>query len=318
MYTHLLAEDIALPVVVETNPDDGAADAARLLAWATDNRAWIEDTLLQHGGVLVRGFAVTGAADLQRFCDLFGRERRRYVGGDSPRTSVGDGIYTSTEYPSHLEIPMHNEMSYASQWPEKIFFLCVQAAAEGGETPIGDSRRILEAIDPEVRQRFVDRQVRYVRNLHGGWGLGKSWQQTFETSDRSAVEQHCRNAGIECEWRDDSLRVSQCRPAITTHPRTGEQVWFNQADLWHVSSLGPRKAASMLKMMAEEDLPQHAYFGDGSPIEPADVEAVRGAYRQVEVKFPWVPGDLLVLDNVLVAHGRKPFKGERTILAALT
>ena len=45
---------------------------------------------------------------------------------------------------------------------------------------------------------------------------------------------------------------------------------------------------------------------------------MRGAYRQVEVKFPWVPGDLLVLDNVLVAHGRKPFKGERTILAALT
>ena len=33
-------------------------------------------------------------------------------------------------------------------------------------------------------------------HLHGGNGLGPSWQDTFETSDRGTVEEFCTRAGI--------------------------------------------------------------------------------------------------------------------------
>jgi len=35
------------------------------------------------------------------------------------------------------------------------------------------------------------------------------------------------------------------------------------------------------------------------------------------VAFPWETHDVLLLDNMLVCHGRKPYKGERTILVAM-
>ena len=57
--------------------------------------------------------------------------------------------------------------------------------------------------------------------------------------------------------------------------------------------------------------------GDGGEIPLADLHAVRAAYRASEVAFPWQAGDLLVLDNRLALHGRKPFQGDRSVLVAM-
>lgn len=315
MKTYALHDDDVLPLVIE--PQGHAAGLEALLAWVAERKQWLEAQLLSHGGLLLRGFALSAPEEFQRFCAIAATELRRYVGGDSPRKPVTDRIYTSTEYPSHLDIPLHNEMSYAVSWPAKIFFFCSQPPAEGGETPLAEGSKLLQAIPGEVRQRFADKGVRYVQNLHGGWGLGKSWQETFETSDKSEVERHCHASSIEFRWKGNDLWLSQERPAIITHPRTGQEVWFNQAHLWHVSALGAAKQHSMLKLMTEGELPQHAFHGDGSAIDPADLEAIRLAYAKVQIAFPWRQADILVLDNVRVAHGRKAFKGPRRILTAM-
>ena len=200
--------------------------------------------------------SIAEPAELERFSAQFGQQLLNYVGGDTPRTAVSEKVYTTTEYPAHQEIPLHNEMSYAAGWPSKLFFLCVDPADEQGETPIADSRRVLAALDPELRDRFRKRGVRYVRNLPGGFGLGKSWQQPFETEDRAVVEAHCNGEGIELKWNGNDLWLGQTRPATLTHPVTGDEVWFNQADLWHVSNLGQRRQQAMLKMMGEDKLPR--------------------------------------------------------------
>ena len=44
---------------------------------------------------------------------------------------------------------------------------------------------------------------------------------------------------------------------------------------------------------------------------------LREAYRRETVSFPWQKGDLLMLDNMLVAHGRAPFSGPRQILVGM-
>jgi alpha-ketoglutarate-dependent taurine dioxygenase len=47
------------------------------------------------------------------------------------------------------------------------------------------------------------------------------------------------------------------------------------------------------------------------------VEELRQAYQQETVSFPWQSGDVLMLENMLVAHGRESYSGERKILAAM-
>jgi alpha-ketoglutarate-dependent taurine dioxygenase len=121
------------------------------------------------------------------------------------------------------------------------------------------------------------------------------------------------------EWfSPERLRIRQRRPAVTRHPVTGEPVWFNHATFFHVSTLDLGMRAGLLAEMAEEDLPYNTYNGDGGPIQTAVLELLRAAYEEETIKFPWQQGDLLLLDNMLAAHGRSPFSGPRKIVVAMT
>ncbi len=180
-----------------------------------------------------------------------------------------------------------------------------------------DCRRVLEALDPEIRDRFEREGVRYVKTMHGGGGFGKSWQGHFETEDRDEVERYLREAGVEFEWRPDGgLRTAQVRPAVVEHPDTGERLWFNQADLWHYTDLGAR-GRTLMRTLGEDGLPTNAYYGDGEPIPPDVLDAVRRTRWERSVSFSWEPGDFLIVDNFLLAHGRRAFGGDRRILVAM-
>ena len=156
----------------------------------------------------------------------------------------------------------------------------------------------------------------YMRNY--GNGLDVPWQKVFNTEDPAVVEAFCRTNGILYEWKaDGELRTRQVAQAIAVHPLTGETVWFNQAHLFHVSNLEPAVREGLLAVVAEEDLSRNACYGDGSPIESDLLDEIRDVYRSVAVQFSWQEGDVMMLDNMLAAHGRTPFKGRRQILVAM-
>jgi alpha-ketoglutarate-dependent taurine dioxygenase len=105
--------------------------------------------------------------------------------------------------------------------------------------------------------------------------------------------------------------------AVATHPDTGDVVWFNQAHLFHVSSLPPAVRDSLLSSYTEENLPRNVYYGDGTRIELPVLDSIREAYRQETITFPWQEGDVLMLDNMLAAHGRTPFVGARKVVVGM-
>lgn len=175
------------PVLV--TPDRaGEASLDGLLAWAADNQAQLDSELQSVGAILFRGFEIDGPKDLAKASAALGGQLQNYVGGDSPRSQVADKVYNSTDFPAHLPIGLHNELSYGGWWPSRIFFHCVVEPAKGGETPVGDSREIYKRMPAKLRERFERQGVCYVQNMRGGDGTGKSWQQTFETDDPSVVE----------------------------------------------------------------------------------------------------------------------------------
>jgi alpha-ketoglutarate-dependent taurine dioxygenase len=309
--TAFLRPDEQAPLVVEAT-----IEGVNPASWIRGNRQRLEAELREHGGLLFRNFELQGASGFAEFIKAFGEDLLDYSYQSTPRSAVSGRIYTSTEYPASQTIPLHNEMAYAHTWPMKIWFYCLTAAGQGGETPIADSRRVFARIDPHIRERFIEKKVMYVRNY--GEGLDLSWTTVFQTTARSEVEAYCHQAGIEFEWLDgDRLRTRQVCQAATMHPGTGEWVWFNQAHLFHLSNLEPAVRAALSSTYQEEDFPRHAYYGDGSPIESEVLEQIREAYEQEMIVFPWQEGDVLMLDNMLMAHGRKPFAGTRAVLVGM-
>ena len=306
-----LRPDLALPLLIRPG-----VPGVSLMNWVENNLEFVEAKLLDHGAVLFRNFKIEAVADFERFIEVLSPELLDYSYRSTPRTQVCGKIYTSTEYPAHQFIPLHNEMSYSRHWPMKIWFFCIQAAEQGGETPTADSRRVFERIAPEIRERFMNRKVMYVRNY--GEGLDLSWQEVFQTTDRREVERFCRTNGIGFEWlQGDQLTTRQVCQAVASHPVTGEKVWFNQAHLFHLSSLGVEIRESLLSAYKEEALPRNAYYGDGAAIEDSVLDEIRDAYRQEAVTFQWQKGDILMLDNMLTAHGRNPYAGARKIVVGM-
>ena len=241
-----------------------------------------------------------------------------YVYRSTPRTRLGGKIYTATEYPADRSIPLHNENSYSKSWPEKIYFFSIIIADEGGETPIADSRKVYKKIDQSIKDLFEKKGVCYVRNYTPGIDL--SWQEVFQTDKKTDVEKYCVEHGIELEWKTGTteLTTKQICQATLTHPVTKEKVWFNQAHLFHPSSLGKDQLESLIRELGEENLPRNALFGDGTPIDVGTLNHIREVYSQDRIKFKWQRGDIMMLDNVLMAHSREPYKGERKVAVAMS
>lgn len=306
----------SLPLVA--SPEAAPMSSHQLIDWARANLAQIQTRLHVHGAILFRGFSFDTPEQFQEFAAVFCEEFGDYKGGNTPRTNVGGHVFTATEYPRDARISMHNEASYMRQMPRIVLFYCAQPADSGGQTPLADSRKVLAQIDPSVREKFERKGVCYVNNLHDGSGLGRSWQQVFGTENRSEVERRLREDHYQFEWKEDGgLRTSICAPAITAHPVTGELAWINQAEQWHPSSLEPETREALLDIMADEDLPHNAYFGDGSPLDEGELEEIRAAMSSQERTFDWQQGDVLLCDNFLVMHGRRPFTGNRRVLVAM-
>ncbi len=303
--------DHTLPLVVTPT-----IDGLDLISWAKNNQNWLKEQLVKHGGILFRNCNVKTIDSFQEFIASISSELLDYTYRSTPRSQVNGKIYTSTEYPANQSIPQHHEMAYSRNWPMKIWFFCVTASETGGETPITDGRRVFARIPNKIKNKFIEKKVMYVRNYGGGLDL--TWENVFQTDNKEEVENICRQRGIEWEWKGDNrLTTRQICQAIATHPETGDTVWFNQAHLFHISSLPSQIQELLLESLGEAGLPRNSYYGDGSPIEESFLDEIRAIYEQEMVAFPWQEGDILMLDNMLATHGRNPFTGSRKVVVGM-
>jgi alpha-ketoglutarate-dependent taurine dioxygenase len=308
--TGYLKSDQTFPLVIQPALED-----IDLTDWAKNNLKFIETELLKHGSILFRGFGVNSTSEFEKFAsvirpDLFGEY------GDLPREGVGYKVYKSTPYPENKTILFHNEGSHAGRWPMKQWFYCVKPAQVGGETPIVDCRKVYQRLDPRIVENFRQKKLKYVRNFHEG--LDVSWQTFFRTTERAVVEHGLRARSTEFEWTSDGgLRTSQISPGVARHPKTGEMSFFNQVQLHHRAFLDPALRHSVESLFDPTHCPRNVYYGDGSPIEDSIMEEILRVYWDTAVSFPWSKGDVLMNDNMLVAHARNPFQGERKIVVAM-
>ena len=307
---YTLSETAQLPLVLEP-----VADGMVLAEWNLANREWVEAQLLIHGGILFRNFNLPSPADFERaakavYGELFGDY------GDLPKNAAGEKIYESTPYPADQMILYHSESAHLPTFPQKISFHCVTAAKVGGCTPIFDTRRVLEHIDPAILNEFREKGLMYVRNFSKG--VDPSWEEFFHTTDKTQVEQMCRDAGSDFEWKSDGgLRVINRTKGTVKHPKTKQELFFNQVQIHHIYCVDEDTREGLRALFDDQDLPRNVYYGDGSAIPDETMQHLGEVFEKVAVRNKWQKGDMVMLDNMLVTHARDTFEGPRHIVVAM-
>lgn len=290
-----------------------STDTEPLSGWVTNHRDEIDHGLLSAGAVLFRGFDVTDPAEFgevaSRLCDTVWPENGEHV-------PVTGSVQVPVHFPPDRRLLWHNENSFNRRWPARLMFCAAEPATTGGETLLVDGRTVLADLSPDITGEFLRRRVAYHRTYSQEMGL--PWQKVFGTDDRREVERMCQSQGIHWRWlQHDRLHTVAVRPAVVDHPSSGDSAWFAQLQHWHLACLDRETRDSLLRMYPVEELPRDVRFGDGEPIPDDVMYTIMGAYEQNETRVALARGDVIVLDNVLTAHGRNPFTGRRRLYVAL-
>jgi len=299
------------------------APGVDIVHWTKTHRTALEQELLEHGAILLRNFA-TDRAVFACVADQISPRCIDYRGGNAPRTALADNIFTSSELPPPITLVQHHEMMFSQCWPMKLLFFCELPAQTGGETPLCSARHTTRAIAPTILHDFdAHGGIMYIRNFRPDIPF-KTLEDTFGTSDRAAIEMLCRADSMDFEWKGPSwLQTRQIRPAFRVHPVTGDRVFVATPHLWHRAGW-TRQLVRFGPQYSPEHLPadsttlwMHALYGDGTPIDDCIIHELYDFYEREKVALPWQRGDILILDNIMVSHGRNPFTGPRCVLAAL-
>lgn len=306
----------ALPVVTAASgprADRAAEWAAQWAAqWAAEHSGELGELVAQRGAVLVRGLAVTSANEVAAVARAVGIEPMPEREGFAPRDSYAEAVYSATKWPPDEPICMHHELSYVHEVPSRIVFGCLKASATGGATQVADGHAVLTALPPDLVDRFAAHGWLLTRMYNEA---GVPWTTAFGTDDPARVDAYCAAAGVSREWLPGGqLRTWQRRAAVIRHPHTGVPLWFNQVAFLNERTLDPVVREYLVSLYGPEGLPFNTACGDGSPVTTEIVETINEVYLKAAVGEPWRDGDVLIADNIQMAHSRQPYEGSREIV----
>lgn len=316
----------APPLFIEAKPSAFPTIEASN-GWVDANRTLIDRLLVDFGAIVLRGFAYKTPQDFDRFTSLYEQFSGGYVAGASPRSSVVGNVMESTRLAPHFMIWLHQEMAYLPNYPSRIAFFSRLVPPEGGATIIGDMREFTRRMPGEVRELIERHGVQGVRN-YGPVGEGgrvarhlddKPWDEGFGTTDRGEVEAICAAMGIEPIWNaDGSLTVVTKTDGFVEHPTTGERIYrsllhTNNRTYEHFGQDNPDWDEARKRQAMNTGYT----LGNGVPLTDEQSRAVEDLVDDLIIRWKWQDGDILLVDNLQVAHGRDPFVGERETLVAL-
>ncbi|MEU1799629.1 TauD/TfdA family dioxygenase [Streptomyces sp. NPDC019937] len=291
-------------------------DRPALTELGVQHGPFIRERVVGHGAALLSGYQWAGWDDLDAFVKHVVSAPLDYTERSSPRTELHPGVFTATDHPPTEEIFLHTEQSYNLNVPRYLFFFCKQGAPEGGASRLADCRAIHDALPREIVERFDKEGYLLVRNFLPGLGL--SWQEAFATEDRDQVRRYCADNGIEVEWlAEDHVQTRQVRWAVATHPETGVKSWFNHMTFFNSSALKKDLAELLLEEYGPWGIPTNTFHADGSEIEQDVMDELHAAYRGHELDVHARNGDVLIVDNLSVAHGRAPFVPPRELFVSM-
>lgn len=305
----------AFPLVYAM-PSNNGADLDTVSHWVQTNLAKLQRELAEHGAILFRGFPLTTDLDFDTFIQLFGLTNFTYTDSlsNAVRRNRTERVFTANEAPASIAIYLHHEMAQTPVYPSALFFFCEHAAATGGATPLCRSDSLLQQMEAEL-PAFVHacetKGVKYTNTMPDQEdlqsGQGRSWRSTLNATDKVAAEAKLQSLGYQWQWLPgDNLRVTTPVLSAVRTLADGRRVFFNQL------------IAAFQGWQDKRNVAQKSIcFGDDSAIDTQTMARVIELAEGLSFDLAWQTGDVALVDNSLVMHGRRPFQGERRVLASL-
>lgn len=292
------------------------AGGGDLAVFLKANKPAVDAALEDAGALLFRGFDVPDPLAFDAAIEAYGEPGFTYEASlsNAVRTNVTPRVFTANEAPPSTEIFLHHEMAQTPIYPSKLFFFCEIAEMTGGATPLCRSDWVMDRLSTET-PHFVARLeaegVRYTNVMPGtddaGSGQGRSWRSTLSVETKDAAEKRLRNLGYTWEWREDgSVRVTTAALPAVREVSEGRKTFFNQL-------IAAFRGWSDSRNSADKSIT----FGGGEPITAQDMAPAIKAADELTADCAWQPGDVALIDNFTVMHGRRPFEGKRRVLASL-
>ena len=206
------------------------------------------------------------------------------------------------------------DKAHQSDFPHCIFFAMMVGLPRnaGGETIVTDMRAVTSELQQNgIVERFeANGGVLYEKTF---WSAvysddhmqGFTWQRAFGVEDKASVERHLGSVGANFKWlEDDTLKVSNIEPVLRQHGLSDEALWFNGV---HTNNSSYYIHAQHID--TSRGSPMDTFFGNGSSIPEEILAQIRGSFWRHSVPLRLCETDLLVVDNMLVAHGRMSWPG---------
>lgn len=330
---HALGDAVTCRVLAEGQPPlfvearKGAfASADDAVAWVEEHRPALDELILSHGAIVLRGFPVETSEDFASIGACFPAYTGGYQGGAAARRSVTKGVYEATQRTGDQPIPIHQEMFYLRDYPRRIVFFARKVAEEGGETLIADMRRVTKDMPSSLRPKLEKLGIRNVRNFAAKTGKNeesrlmdkRGWDFAFYTDSQEEVDEICRRRHMQPHWHDDgSLTVFNDEDAFVTHPSTGEKIYRGGLHIAHFFRGSYDNTGQAAELRSQQKFPSGAFLGDGSELAPDEDMEFRQVVDRYTYSWPWRDGDVMFLDNLQVGHGRNPFSGTRATEVSL-
>lgn len=306
--------EVPFPLALEC--DETAASLERTADWIRTNRDELLQKCSQSGALLFRGFPLQTAEDFDQFIAAFDLPNFPYAESlsNAVRLNRTERVFTANEAPPTINIYLHHEMAQTPIYPSRLFFFCEQPAESGGATPLCRSDVLWQRLTEETPKFAHDcesKGLRYSNVMPAGndakSGMGRSWQSTLRAANRQEAEARLGSLGYSWEWlEDDCLRATTPTLPAVRDLGDGRKSFFNQLIAafqgWKDDRNDPSKAIT---------------FGDGTPLDRSAVDRATAIAEEISFDIPWQAGDVALVDNFVVMHGRRPFTGTRKVLASL-
>ena len=264
--------------------------------------AAVLEALAAHGVVLFRDFPAE-LEDFSAFTEAFavpfllhgGRAHRPIDGVDPTIRQVTSGAEA---------VGLHSEASGLPVRPDYLWLKCEAPAALGGDTVLLDGAALWAALPAGVQGYFRQRWLHYTS---GPSGIGPAeWGRAFGADDADEAERRIEAFGRGLDPRFE-------RMTLTRGP--GDRFVGHYAVCAVVPSrFGGREAFANALFGPYRVFPT---FEGGEVIPDPLLAEVGRAFGPLCHRLAWQAGDVVMVDNWRVMHGRLPFVGARRILTRM-
>lgn len=246
------------------------------------------NSLEKSGAVLLRGFNV----DLGSFSEFVGKMCSK-VTLDPARTFFESNVQKVDA--GTAPIGLHTENSNTPFPPDLVFFYCRKAASNGSQTTLCDGQVVWRFLSDDTRSLFRDHQLRISRNISE-----PHWKEyvAFETEGLNSA---------------DEVTMEHFEAFRHRVPNQKIELQDDMSIFYSLDAPGARKSLVSKQWAFANSImgPSYNYekplitFDNDQAISDEILEEIRVVTEAVTKEVQWQDGDVVMIDNTRVMHGRR-------------